>query len=156
MRVQIDDSGWPIVVVTTPRHVMEPQEHAEYLDQLTNFHTRGQMFGFIFDVRISPPPPAEQRRQLAERIDRDAKRFDRRAPCALVVATGIQSGVVKVIQWLLRDPHPVQVFTSVEAARQWLETTWSLRPPNSSKPPSSKSPLLKPPSSKPPSSKSRA
>ena len=135
MRVQIDASGWPVVVVTTPRHVMEPQEHSDYLDQLTSFHTRGEMFGFIFDVRLSPPPPAEQRRQLAERMDRDVKRFGRRAPCALVVANGIQSGVVKVIQWLLREPHPVQVFTSVDAARHWLEMTWSIKASKSSRPP---------------------
>ena len=122
MRLQIDDSGWPVVVVTTPRHVMEAREHTEYLDRLSSFHTRGQMFGFVFDVRQSPPPPAEQRRQLAERIDHDAKLYGRKAPCALVVATGIQSGVVKVIQWLMREPHPIQVFTSVEAAKQWLES----------------------------------
>lgn len=133
MQVQIDDSGWPIVVVTTPQHVMEAREHTEYLDCLSSYHARGQMFGFIFDVRQSPPPPAEQRRQLAERIDHDAKLYRRKAPCALVVATGIQIGVVKVIQWLMREPHPVQVFTSVEAAKQWLESGWPLKTRSSSR-----------------------
>jgi len=131
MAAQFDDSSWPIVVVTTPKYVMLPDEHSEYLDRLSSYHERGQFFGFVFDVRLSPAPPAEQRRQLAERIDRDAATFGRRAPVALVVASAVQSGVIKVIQWMLREPHPVHLFTTVEAARAWLITNWAIKPTGS-------------------------
>lgn len=131
MPAQYDDSSWPIVVVTTPKYVMLADEHSAYLDRLSAYHRRGQLFGFVFDVRQSPAPTAEQRRQLAERIDRDTVQFGRRAPVALVVSSSVQSGVIKVIQWMLREPHPVEVFTSVEAAKAWLMATFALKPTES-------------------------
>ena len=47
--------------------------------------------------------PAAQRRLIAERIDSDYARFGRRCPCALVVSNPLQSGVVKVVMWLLHS-----------------------------------------------------
>lgn len=131
MPAQFDESSWPVVVVTTPKYVMLSDEHSLYLDRLSSYHRRGQLFGFVFDVRQSPAPTAEQRRELAERIDRDAALFEHRAPVALVVSSSVQSGVIKVIQWMLREPHPVEVFTSVEAAKTWLMTTFALKPAES-------------------------
>lgn len=128
MAARFDESSWPIIVVTTPKYVMIPEEHTRYLDRISAYHRRGQLIGFVFDVRLSPPPPAEQRRQLAERIERDAARYGHRAPVALVVASAIQCGVIKVIQWMLREPHPVETFTTVEAAKQWLINTFALAP----------------------------
>jgi hypothetical protein len=140
MSALYDDSSWPIVVVTTPKYVMLPDEHALYLDRLSGYHRRGQLFGFVFDVRQSPAPTAEQRRQLAERIDRDAAQFGHRAPVALVVSSSVQSGVVKVIQWMLREPHPVEVFTSVEAAKAWLSASFALKPVHTASTPGARDP----------------
>jgi hypothetical protein len=134
MAAQFDEGSWPIIVITTPKYVMLPEEHTQYLDRISSYHRRGQLIGFVFDVRQSPPPPPEQRRELAERIERDAARFAHRAPVALVVASAIQSGVIKVIQWMLREPHPVEIFLTIDAAKDWLTNTFALAPSKSSPP----------------------
>ncbi|MGC4069236.1 MAG: hypothetical protein QM784_32225 [Polyangiaceae bacterium] len=109
-RVRYDDSRWPIVQVTTPTHVMTEEEFERHLDELTAFHERGEFFGFLFDVRQSPAPTAEQRRKVAERIERDLKLYGRVCPCAVVVANSLQIGVIKVILWLLRSVSPRGLF----------------------------------------------
>ncbi|HEY5962356.1 MAG TPA: STAS/SEC14 domain-containing protein [Polyangiaceae bacterium] len=124
---QFDDSAWPIVRVTTPSYILNDEDYLRYLDQLTAFHERGERFGFLFDVRKSPAMPADQRRLTAERIDRDAAHYQRRCPCALVVASAIQRGVIRVVMWLLRDPHPVAVFSSIEQAEEWLRYECALK-----------------------------
>ena len=134
---QFDDSRWPIVQVTTPAYILDDAAFHEYLDQLSSYHERGELFGFLFDVRSSPPMPAAQRRLIAERIDSDYARFGRRCPCALVVSNPLQSGVVKVVMWLLHEPHPVSVFSSIPAAEDWLRSHWSSksrRPPRTDHP----------------------
>ena len=134
---QFDDSRWPIVQVTTPDYILDEAAFLHYLDQLSSYHERRELFGFLFDVRSSPPMPARQRRLIAERIDSDVVRFGRRCPCALVVANPLQSGVVKVVMWLLHEPHPVSVFSSIPAAEDWLRGHWSSRswqPPSSERP----------------------
>jgi hypothetical protein len=119
-RVRYDDRRWPIVQITTPAHVMDAEEFETHLDCLTFFHERAEIFGFLFDVRKSPTPTAEQRRKIAERIERDFGLYGRKCPCAVVVANPLQIGVIKVILWLLREPHPVEVFQNVPDAEQWL------------------------------------
>jgi hypothetical protein len=123
-----DDSRWPIVRITTPAYTLDEGAFLRYLDRLTSYHERGEVFGFLFDVRKSPPMPADQRRMIAERIELDAERYGRRCPCALVVSSSMQRGVIKVIMWLLREPHPIAVFTSMDTAEAWLRDTWALRP----------------------------
>jgi hypothetical protein len=99
---------------------MDMEEFDAHLDELTAFHERGETFGFLFDVRQSPAPTAEQRRKIAERIERDLKLYGRACPCAVVVANSLQIGVIKVVLWLLRDPYPIEVFSNVADAEQWL------------------------------------
>jgi len=124
---RFDESRWPVVLITTPPYILDESAFLQYVDRLSSYHDRGEMFGFIFDVRQSPAMPADQRRLIAERIDRDAAYYGRRCPCALVVSTPLQRGVVKVVMWLLRDPHPVEVFITVEAAEAWMRDYWALK-----------------------------
>ncbi|GEM_PF-3521462 len=131
---QFDDSRWPIVRVTTPDYILDDAAFLTYLDALSSYHERGELFGFLFDVRSSPPMPAKQRRLIAERIEVDVARFGKRCPCALVVSNALQKGVAKVVMWLLHEPHPVSIFTSIPAAEEWLTSHWrapSKRPPKS-------------------------
>lgn len=134
---QFDESAWPIVRVTTPDYILDDDAFLEYLDRLSGYHERGELFGFLFDVRSSPPMPAKQRSLIAERIEQDAARSGRRCPCALVVSNALQKGVVKVVMWLLHEPHPVSVFSSIDEGEEWLRSHWSSqsrRPPKSTRP----------------------
>jgi hypothetical protein len=116
---RLDDSKWPIVLMTPPAYVMAQVEFGRYLDRLSRLCERGAPCGIVFDVRNAPVMPADQRRLTAERIERDVKRYGWKCPCAIVVVSPLHVGVAKVITWLLRDPHPLAAFSSIEAAERW-------------------------------------
>jgi hypothetical protein len=130
---RLDDGKWPIVVMTPPAYEMAQDEFERYLDRLSGLCERGAPCGIVFDVRNAPVMPADQRRSTAERIERDVKRYGWRCPCAIVVGSPIHAGVARVIMWLLKDPHPLATFSSLDAAERWALSALSLARETSSK-----------------------
>jgi hypothetical protein len=117
-----DESRWPIVIVKTPPHVVDAATFHEECKRAFGYYERGEAFALIYDVRESPPLPAEQRRIVAEFTDRYSAQYPNvRMVTAIVVASAVQRGVVKAINWLTRQPVPVGVVGTVDEAITWCQ-----------------------------------
>jgi len=121
-RSEFDESRWPIVIVKTPSRIMDASAFDEHCRKAFGYYDRGESFALVFDVRESPPLPAEQRRAIAEITDRrSAQHPNVTMVTAIVVASAVQRGVVKAITWLTRQPVPVEIVTTVDDAVIWCQ-----------------------------------
>jgi hypothetical protein len=120
-QVQYDDSRWPILLVSMPQRVLTDQELDGVMEHLSEYSNRGVAFGIVMDVRNCPMLPANQRRQIAERIDRDTVR-NPKAQCstALVLSGSAQKAVFSVMLWLTTQPAPLHACTTVEEGIAWV------------------------------------
>ena len=120
----IDESRWPIVVVTMPREALRDDEFLAFLERLTEYWRRRQRFGLVVDVRWAPALASPQRRMVAERLDQNAEEFPDSLQCVAVVLTNsIQRGIVEVLTWLMKKPYAMQPFGTVELASAWVART---------------------------------
>lgn len=121
-KARFDESRWPVVVVTLPVEPFDGPSLTKYLADAKRYYTRGQHFGFVFDIRNAPPMSASQRRVIADEIDHSAHEFPTiRTVQAVVIASAVQRGIVKAINWLARQPVPTEVFATVEEAVAWAQ-----------------------------------
>jgi len=116
----IDESNWPILVVTMPTLPMSDVELRKYLDQLKKFCQRGTPYALVMDVRQAPPLAPAQRRMVAEHLDLQAEKYPNiQRGVAIVLSNSIQRGIVMVLTWLAKKPFQMQPFCSVEPALEW-------------------------------------
>lgn len=121
MLPELDESRWPLVVVTMPSQPMQDDEFTDHLNSFAKFWQRGQCFGVVIDVRAAPPLVAHQRRLIAESLDRDAEQHPNLLQGVAIVLSGsIQRGIVSVLSWLTRKPFNIQTFANVELASAWV------------------------------------
>lgn len=121
MLPELDESRWPVVVVTMPSQPMQDAEFTDHLNSFAKFWQRGQRFGLVVDVRAAPPLVAHQRRLIAEYLDRDVEQHPNLLHGVAIVLSGsIQRGIVSVLTWLTRKPFNIQAFASVDLAYAWI------------------------------------
>ena len=121
MLPELDESRWPVVVVTMPREPMQDEEFTDHLNSFAKFWQRGQRFGLVVDVRAAPPLVAHHRRLVAEYLDRDVEQHpDLLQGVAIVLSGSLQRGIVSVLSWLTRKPFNIQTFASVDLAYAWI------------------------------------
>lgn len=119
----IDETHWPVVVVTMPRHSMSDDELRKYLDRLTHYCTRGQPFVLVVDVRAAATLAPMQRRILADQLDLHAEEYPNiRRGVAIVLSSAVHRGIVKVFAWLTRKPLRIEPFGSIELAMAWASS----------------------------------
>lgn len=126
---RIDDSQWPILVVTEPKRAVSDEEFVAVLDRISAYCARGR-FGLVVDVRGAPQMTAARRRVLAERLDLDVKRYGHRiAGIAVVMDSALARGTLKAIAWLRQSSEPVlNAFSTMEEAVAWARSRRQLSP----------------------------
>jgi|RhiMethySRZTD1v2_1073278.scaffolds.fasta_scaffold28858_4 hypothetical protein len=115
-----DYSQWPVFVVKMPPNALSLAELQAHLVACEEPYRRGQSFSWVIDLRDAPPPPAAQRKALAEAMREHSERYPGLVRgVALVVRTAFERGVVTAISWLSRPPYPQAVFDNFADARAW-------------------------------------
>jgi hypothetical protein len=122
-RSSVDDSQWPIVVVTLPRTPLDDEGFEDHCKQTFRYFERGQSFAWVIDVRNAAQLSASQRRIIAEKTDECRARHPKVAcASAVIVSSAIQRGVTKAILWLLKQPIPTEVFSTPEQGVRWARS----------------------------------
>lgn len=117
-----DDSEWPLVIVTMPRSAMSRDEFEAHLARIASYYPRGA-FGLLVDTRDAFPLDANQRRMVADEIERNEVRYPRTMlGCAVVMTSAVQRGVLRAIKWLTSPKFEMEPFAEVTEARTWLRT----------------------------------
>jgi hypothetical protein len=119
--IEYDETYSPIVIIKVPRRDLTNEEFDTLLDKLSHYNASGRA-GFVFDVRDTPPPSADRRRMIAERIDKDAKQYGCLSPSAVVVSSTLWVGIARVLSWLTQSNYENNTFNSVAEALVWLKS----------------------------------
>ncbi len=121
MSITYDESKWPWLIVKMPAQAVSDQAFVAHLEHMSGYSARGVRFGIVADAHGAPPLNAVRRRQVAELIDQEmARHGENLVGIAVVIASPVARGVLKVIQWTSRTRHPMTSFDSVEAGLAWL------------------------------------
>lgn len=115
-----DDRRWPIVVITLPEVPLGGPAFSAHMQQLLSYFARGEDFAIVVNARHAPMMQAEQRRVLAENLDRWTTEYrDVHLYVAVIIGSSIQRGIVKTITWMSQQPRPNKVFSSIEEGISW-------------------------------------
>jgi hypothetical protein len=121
MSITIDESKWPIIVVTfsgTPND----EEFAAYLAKLTTCLQKKVPSAYVIDARHSPNPPTKHRKMQADWMKENKELIkDRSAGTAFVFSSAIFRFVLSAIFLIQTLPHPYIVVGTLEEALDWAQ-----------------------------------
>ena len=127
---RIDERLWPIAIVTPSPTGFSQVEFLQFCDRVAQFHERGQRFCVVVDLRRTPVISADERRILAEELERDLEKYPGQlCGIASVVSDNVQRGVAIVLTWLVRRPYATAAFPTIEAAVDWARQKLAEKPP---------------------------
>jgi SpoIIAA-like len=117
-----DDVAWPFVVVRWPSQPLSDAEFSAAMAQIAKYFERGERFGLVMDISVAPMLSAERRRDVAEQMDENQRRYlGRLVGIALVTSSSFHRGIMNAINWLRQQQEPpTQAFEDVSAALAWL------------------------------------
>jgi len=118
-RLELNMTRWPVIEVTNPIAFTE-DEWMDLLAQIADVVKRDQPFAMINDVRVGPPPSAQQRKAITKlyRLHMDLVKRNWRGT-ALVTSSALVHGAVTALNWLMPPPHPVKVCSSYAEGENW-------------------------------------
>jgi hypothetical protein len=122
MPIHIDETSWPVVLMTYDKQMGEPEMHSAVLFYQRMF-VRGQRFAVILDLRNAAPPSLANMQSFKRFVDNNTDAFRRTCVgLAFVVSGGI------IMRMALRSlmqisPPPFANLVCVELAegRAWCE-----------------------------------
>jgi len=121
-KVSVDDTRWPILVVTQLVEQLTDAERVESLEVSSAVlkHRGGDRYAMVLDNRKAGPLPATQRKLIAEHMERYAARARSRCVCtAFVSDSTLMRGVLTAIMWLRKPEVETQIFGELEEAIRW-------------------------------------
>lgn len=121
-KVEIDRSRFPIVLLKYGAEGFSDAEFRDHLDDIVGITKEGHPIAFISDIQQSPPPPATQRRMMADMLREHADSFS--SACrgwAQVTSSSLTRGILTAVSWLQKSPMPTRVFSAVEEAQAWCD-----------------------------------
>jgi len=121
-KVTVDDSRWPVLLVTQQVEQLTDAERLESLEAsnaVLNSHGADR-YAMVLDNRKAGPLPPTQRKLMAEYMERHAMRSRSRCVCTAFVSDSLMMrGVLTAIMWLRKPEVETQVFAGLEEATAW-------------------------------------
>ena len=120
--VQLDDSQWPVFIVTTPPEIDDAELEAFLEEYSVAIKKRKERYGLVLDVSRTKKMNPVQRKKLVGVMEQN-KEFNARycACCAMVFSSAILRGVLTAIFWFHKPPHPTKVYTTRQDAIDWAK-----------------------------------
>lgn len=121
--VSVDDSGWPLVIVTYSG-VPRDDEFDDYLKRLSINLERAQRerikIAMVFDATESAGPNAKHRARQAEWMkEHEALSKLHSAGYAFIIPSSFLRGVLTAILWLAPMPAPHVIVASLAEGERW-------------------------------------
>ena len=119
---RIDESRWPLVVVTYPP-IVTMDEYRDLFRRYAAMSRRKQKIGYLIDMRAFNPlmASASVRKAAADTFAEHREVLLRATACeARVVANSLTSGILTAFDWLTGQKWPCANFTKVPDAEQWI------------------------------------
>ncbi|APR87730.1 hypothetical protein A7982_13079 [Minicystis rosea] len=126
---RIDESSWPLVVVTYPEATTGSQYRALF-ERYVELSKRGDKIGYLIDMRKFNPitAPAALRKIAADTFAEHRDVLVRATICeARVVESPVTRGVLTAFDWLTGQKWPCHNFTSMDEAERWVRARLAVR-----------------------------
>lgn len=119
-RFWLDDSSWPMLVVTLPPTPTD-EDLVAYLKQLGTYRQRRQPYVLLIDATYAMSFSPRQRKLQAEHV-RQGLPITRiyLKGIAYVAQSAIKRGMITALHWLVTPPAPHDVFATRAQAEPWL------------------------------------
>jgi hypothetical protein len=116
----LDDSRWPMLVVTLPPSPKD-EEVVAYLKHLGGYRQRREPYTLLVDTTHALSFSARQRRLQSDHV-REGLPITRiyLKGIAYVAESAFKRGVITAIHWLVKLPAPHEVFATKAEAEAWL------------------------------------
>jgi hypothetical protein len=121
---QVDESRWPLVVVTFPP-VVTMEKYRALFQQYALLSLRGDKIGYLIDMRRFNPikAPASLRKAAADVFAENRDVLLEATACeARVVEGSLTSHILTAFDWLTGQKWPCANFTTVPDAERWVRT----------------------------------
>ena len=126
MGFEMDERGYPIVVARWEGTVSDGELEVA-LARIDVLLTRGERFGLMLDSRAGGGFSAKQRGLIIAHMKANAERTARLLVQAAVIDNALQRTLFYAVNLIFPSPFPNKIFSSTEAARQWLSATLAER-----------------------------
>jgi hypothetical protein len=120
MAMTFDESAWPILVISYPRHFTYDDVDKHLMVILSHVERREQ-FAVVFDLRGTRVFTSTERQLLWAFIKTHRLLLERYC-FSIVIVTGdrLHRGIVNALTWLVRMPCVVKTYPTMAAGRAWL------------------------------------
>ncbi len=119
-RVLIDDSQWPLVLITWPEHPVTDEDVDVFVAERRKQVPRGKHVTLHLTEGGSGLR-SRQRRRMAEYLREDAELVrGRLLASALVARNPVIRGMITALSWLTSPPFTQRVFADRASAEAWL------------------------------------
>jgi hypothetical protein len=119
-RTRLDESRWPLVVLTAVGEQSD-EDFDAYLADADRLLSRREHHGVIFDARRAAPIGPKLRKRQVEWLRRnDLSLREYRVASGMVMSSAIQRGVFRAILWMQPLPYPYCIESSFEPARRFV------------------------------------
>jgi hypothetical protein len=118
---RVDESRWPLVIVTFPPTVVI-EEYRALFQQYVAMSKRGDKVAYLIDMQKFNPltAPAAVRKAAAETFAENRHILVKATVCeARVVASSLTCGVLTAFDWLTGQKWPCANFTVMVEAERW-------------------------------------
>ncbi len=126
-RVTVDDSRWPLMLVTQRAAQLTDAERLESLeasDRVLKAHGT-ERYCMVLDNRKAGPMPATQRKMIAEYMERNSVRARTRCVgTAFVSDSVVMRAMLTAIMWLRKPEVETQVFGDLDEATAWAASMY--------------------------------
>ncbi len=118
-RLELNLSRWPVIEVTNPK-TFANHEWDELINQIVRVLKCDLPFAMINDVRVGPPPSAQQRKAISTMYQENITLVKKNwLGTAVITSSSLVKGAVTALNWLMPPPHPVKVCASYQEGEQW-------------------------------------
>jgi len=121
-KVKVDDSRWPVVIITQQIEQLTDAERIASLElsnQVLGSHGNAP-YALVLDNRKAGPMPATQRKLIAEYMEKNALRARARCACtAFVSESVVMRAMLTAIMWLRKPEVETETFGDLNAAIAW-------------------------------------
>ena len=122
MPIQIDETSWPVVLMTYDKQMGESEMHSTILFYQRMF-VRGQRFTAVLDLRNAAPPSLANMQSFKRFVDANTEAFKQTcAGLAFVVSGGIiMRMALRSLMQISPPPFANHVCVDLAEGRRWCE-----------------------------------
>jgi len=126
MKIHIDRSEWPLVIVRWPTGALGDDIVQDYLRESEGDLGKHAPHCILHDARGSMGLSAAQRKRFAEHLQRHHGTIAMwTAGVAIATPSAIIRGMITAVNWIVGTPCPQRQFATAEEARAWLAETYT-------------------------------